>query len=86
MRRILEFGRFLAEGAGAKRKVLVNLAEEHVGAEERMADLLAGDGLEVTDVWPFGVVAGMADEATVEKIRAREGVDSVDDEKIARPM
>ena len=70
-----------------ERSVVVTVHDDFVRDLDSIAELMSQDGLGITNLYhELGVIVGTADEETIGKIRSRKQVESVSDEKVARPQ
>ncbi len=67
-----------------KKSIVITLYQENLDNIKTFSEKLTGEGLEVTNVFEFGVITGLTEENNIEKIEKLPEVESVTIEKIVQ--
>lgn len=67
-----------------EKSLVITLSEAYAGKAKEIADLLSEEGLQVAQVFDFGIIIGTAPEEKITKLRAHKAVIALNEEKQAK--
>jgi len=67
-----------------QKSLVITLSDTYAGKAKEIADLLSQDGLQVAQVFDFGVIIGTAPEEKITKLREHKAVIALNEEKQAK--
>ncbi|MES2627579.1 MAG: hypothetical protein V4616_01300 [Bacteroidota bacterium] len=66
--------------------VIITIAEKYIHQLHGITSLLKKEGLQVSTVYEFGVIAGQVEQSELETLKRHEEVFSIAEEKIPRAL
>lgn len=60
-----------------KKNLIITLSEEYIGQREKIAKMLSNEGLDIVDIYEFGVITGTIDEKKIETIKKHKEIASL---------
>lgn len=67
-----------------KKNVVITLSDEYIDKVKSIAESLTQEGLNVQDVFEFGIITGQLEEETIEKIKNRPEILELSEDKKRR--
>ena len=64
-----------------KKALLITISQDYGGTGDQLANTLKNEGVDVTRVYPFGVISVNADENEISKIKRHKEIHSIEEEK-----
>lgn len=65
-----------------KKSIVITVCQENIGTLQSFCEKLKSEGMELTNVFEFGVITGLTEENNIEHIENFPEVESVTIEKI----